>query len=130
MMENSTRKVRPKYLDLLRIALPVTGWVSIAHRVSGVALVILLPLSIYGLDTALSGPSGFARAQQWCNSFPGILLVFGGALALVHHVAAGLRFLLLDIHIGAELAQASRVARWILMADGIFFVLLSAWFLL
>ena len=129
-MESFTRKSRPKYLDLLRISLPVTGWVSIAHRVSGVGMIFLLPFFLYGLDTSLSGPPGFLRIRVWCSSFPGNLLVLAGLLALAHHVIAGLRFLLLDIHVGSELEQARRVAKAIIMADAVILVILANWLLL
>ena len=127
-MENATRKVRPKYLDLLRLTLPATGWVSIAHRISGVVLVLFIPLILYGLDVASTDPAGFVRVQLWCKSFPGNFFVFVGVLSLAHHLLAGARFLLLDAHIGAELAQARRVARMILLADGVFMVLYAALF--
>ena len=129
-MEIFTRKVRPKYLDLLRITLPVTGWVSIAHRVTGVGLIFSLPLFLYGLDVATSGEVGFARVQRWVDSFPGNLITLFGLLALGHHVIAGLRFLLLDIHIGATLDQARLVAKGILMADGVMLAVLAGWLLL
>jgi Succinate dehydrogenase/Fumarate reductase transmembrane subunit len=44
---------RPVYLDLRRIHLPITGWVSILHRVSGVLLFLALPLGTWALSVSL-----------------------------------------------------------------------------
>ena len=45
MASASAKKIRPKYLSLpailFQIRLPVPGWVSIPHRVSGALLVVI-----------------------------------------------------------------------------------------
>lgn len=40
-------KLRPVYLDLPNIRLPIPGIVSILHRISGVGLFIMLPFLLY-----------------------------------------------------------------------------------
>ncbi|MDR2030827.1 MAG: succinate dehydrogenase, cytochrome b556 subunit, partial [Azoarcus sp.] len=47
MMEATIRKQRPKYLNVVRIRLPLPGIVSILHRVSGAGLFLLLPFLLY-----------------------------------------------------------------------------------
>jgi len=49
-------KKRPKNLDLLHIHLPIGGFVSILHRVTGVLLVLALPLAFLLLQQSLQGP--------------------------------------------------------------------------
>ncbi len=109
---------RPVFLDLLRIRLPLPGWVSIGHRVSGAALLLALPLAVGLLGLSLSGPEGFAEARAILSSLParllGMLLLWG----LFHHLFAGIRFLLLDLHWGLPLAQA-RLTAWAALAAGL-----------
>ena len=50
---------RPVYLNLFRIHLPLAGWVSILHRVSGALLFLALPLRGVGLVGVLDRRSRF-----------------------------------------------------------------------
>lgn len=104
------RNARPVYLDLRRIRLPVTAWASLAHRVSGVFLFLALAPALYVLQKALEGPEGFATAAMWLSSPVGRVALILLAWSLAHHVFAGLRVLLLDLHIGVALPQARRSA--------------------
>jgi succinate dehydrogenase / fumarate reductase cytochrome b subunit len=100
----------PKYLDLLRIQMPVGAVLSIAHRISGVLLFLSLPLMVYLLGLSLRGAEGYAQALAWLGGLPVQLLLILLAWAVFHHLLAGIRHLLLDIHIGADLRQARRSA--------------------
>lgn len=100
----------PKHLDLLRIQMPVGAVLSIAHRVAGVLLFLALPFMVYLLGLSLQGPEGYARAQDWLASLPVRLLLVLLAWSLFHHLLAGIRHLLLDIHVGVDRQQARRSA--------------------
>jgi succinate dehydrogenase / fumarate reductase cytochrome b subunit len=107
-------KTRPKHLDLLRIRLPLPGWVSILHRVSGAAMFLLVPLLLWLLDNSLHSRSSFVRlqeliAQPWLK-----LILFGVAWAFFHHLFAGLRYLAMDLHWGVELKAARATSLWVL----------------
>ncbi|MFZ0790644.1 MAG: succinate dehydrogenase, cytochrome b556 subunit, partial [Chromatiaceae bacterium] len=58
----TTTRDRPIFLDLRRLKLPIGGWVSILHRLSGILLVLALPAGALLLHQALSGPDGFAAS--------------------------------------------------------------------
>ncbi len=91
---------RPVYLDLLRIHLPLAGWVSVLHRASGALLFLALPLAVWSLSVSLSGTDGFRR-MAGCFDMPlARLLLLLGIWALAHHGFAGLRHLALDLHWG------------------------------
>lgn len=106
---------RPKFLDLTAIRLPLPGFVSILHRVSGAGLFLSLPGLLFLLGTSLESPEGFARAGA-IAAHPLIKLVlFGLIWAYLHHFCAGMRFLLLDLHIGIE-KQAARRSSFIVLA--------------
>lgn len=120
------RDARPIHLDLLRIHLPLPGWVSILHRVSGALLFLALPLGVWALSVSLSGEAGFRRIAACAAGVPAKLLLVGLAWAFSHHLFAGLRHLALDAEYGTALAQARRSSLAVLIASGAL-TLLVAW---
>jgi len=117
---------RPVYLNLFRIHLPLAGWVSVLHRISGALLFVTIPLAVWGLSVSLSGEDGFRR-MTGCFSQPLprlILLLLVWALA--HHGFAGLRHLALDVHWGVSLRCARQSSIAVLLATGLV-TLLAAW---
>ena len=107
---------RPRFLNLLQIRMPVSGLVSILHRISGVFLVLLFPFLLYLLQLSLTSVDGFAHALAIVGSWPAQLL---GVLLLwlfAHHFFAGIRVLLIDLEWGSDLDTARRSARLVLVA--------------
>jgi succinate dehydrogenase cytochrome b subunit len=111
MSSAAAKKQRPKYLSLpailFQIRLPLPGWVSILHRVSGALL--LFPFAawlLYLLDVSLESEQGFAHIQEYLR----MPLAKVGLLVLIwaycHHFCAGVRYLLLDLNMGIELRPA------------------------
>jgi len=108
-LDRPTTKPRPVYLDLLRIRLPLPGIVSILHRVSGALLFLAgIPLLLLGLRASLASADAFARLSELLSQPLVKLVLIGLIWAYLHHFCAGIRFLLLDIHRGIELAPARR----------------------
>ncbi|MEJ2691796.1 MAG: succinate dehydrogenase, cytochrome b556 subunit [Candidatus Thiodiazotropha sp.] len=95
-------KPRPVFLNLMQIWLPVAGVMSIIHRASGVVMVLSIPLLVYLLDLSLSGAEGFDCATALFASLPVKLILFLFLWGLMHHLLAGIRYLLIDIEIGVE----------------------------
>lgn len=107
-------KKRPKYLNLIKIKLPIAGIASILHRVSGVGLFLMLPLLVWLLELSLRSPESFA-AMKVVAAHPLLKLILIGLLwALLHHFCMGIRILLIDIHVGVDKAQASASAKMVL----------------
>jgi len=108
MQNNKTQ--RPVYLNLLKIKLPVTGILSILHRISGVFMVLSLPFIVYLFDLSLNNQDDFQRVRDLL-SYPLLKLAMGIFLwLLLHHTLAGIRYLLLDLDIGVEKAAARKSA--------------------
>jgi succinate dehydrogenase / fumarate reductase cytochrome b subunit len=108
-------KPRPKHLDLFQIRLPLPGWVSILHRVSGAGLFLLLPLLLWMLDNSLHSRSSFNRFVDVISN-PGMKLVLLGVIwAFLHHLLAGIRYLAIDFHWGVELRAARATSMWVLV---------------
>lgn len=116
-METQTKK-RPVFLDLrvLSQALPIPGIVSILHRISGVVLFLLLPVLLALLAGSLSSGETFAQYKAWADNWFFKLILWAVLWAFTHHLFAGIRFLLLDAHIGVELKTARKSAKIVLIA--------------
>lgn len=107
-------KKRPKYLNLFEIKLPIAGFASILHRVSGFGLFLMLPLLIWLLELSLASRESFATLQSFIAHPLVKLLLIGLLWAFLHHFCMGIRILLIDIHVGVDKAQASNSAKMVL----------------
>jgi succinate dehydrogenase / fumarate reductase cytochrome b subunit len=110
MPELTIKKKRPLWYNLSPVNLPVPGMVSIFHRISGAALFIGLFWLLYLLELSLSSPSAFEKLRSVIAHPFGKLVLIGFAWAYLHHFCAGIRYLVLDLHIGDELATARKSA--------------------
>ena len=111
-------KPRPVYLDLPRIRLPLPGIVSILHRVSGALLFLVgIPLLLCGVSASLASPEAYAAMQGDASRIRSRSSCCSASLwAYLHHFCAGIRYLLLDMHRGIELAPARRSSAVVLVA--------------
>lgn len=107
-------KKRPVFLDLQQIKQPIPAIVSILHRISGVILFIMLPILLALLSGSLSSGETFESYRNFADSFFIKLILIGVLWALMHHLFAGVRFLLLDGHKGLDLQTARKTARIVL----------------
>jgi succinate dehydrogenase / fumarate reductase, cytochrome b subunit len=122
MSAAAAKKQRPKYLSLpailFQIRLPLPGWVSILHRISGALLVFpFAAWLLYLLDVSLRSEQGFSHARAYL----GMPLAKLGLLVLIwafcHHFCAGIRYLALDLNKGIELRAARISSAVVLVAS-------------
>ena len=120
-------KPRPKYYDLNLAHLPPPGLVSIFHRVSGALLFFpLLPIILYMLHVTLGSEEGFARWQEFFARPMVKLIALGAVWLYAHHFFAGIRYLLLDLHIGIE-KEPSRTSAKVVLVLGALATVFIAW---
>src|SRR5438270_6451732 len=111
-------KPRPVYLNLLQIRLPLPGIVSILHRISGAALFLIgIPLVLYALDRSLASSDAFASMKTLFGSPLAKVVLIGLAWAYLYHFCAGIRFLLLDVHIGDDLRPTRQSSVAVIVAS-------------
>jgi len=108
-------KQRPKHLDLPKIRLPLPGFVSILHRISGFGLFIMIGVILGLLSLSFESEVGYAQAVECLTGWLGKLFVIGILWAFTHHFFAGIRFLLLDLHVGTELGAARKSSAAVLI---------------
>jgi len=118
---------RPVYLNLLKIRLPITGIVSIAHRISGVLLFLAIPFAVYLLDLSIESEQSFARLIELLQQPSLVVLQMILLWSLVHHLIAGIRFLLIDAEVGIELAGARSGAWLVFITEALVILLVSGW---
>jgi succinate dehydrogenase / fumarate reductase cytochrome b subunit len=121
-MANATiRKPRPKYLSLsallFEIRLPLSGWVSILHRISGLLLFLAVVWLLFMLDRSLASEAGFEATRRYLGLWPVKLSLLVLVWAYCHHFCAGIRFLFLDLDRGADLATARRTSIVVLVGS-------------
>ena len=120
MSESAPKKPRPQFKNisvpeiLFASRLPLAGKVSILHRASGALLFLALPILIALFAMSFTTPEGFS-AMAVVTGNPIVKLIL---LALIwgylHHFCAGIRYLVLDLHIGMDKVSAQKSAGMVL----------------
>ena len=120
---------RPVSLSLspAKFSWPVTAMASIAHRISGVLLFLGVAYLFYLLDLALSSAAGFAEARVLLAAGLPKLVLLGVLAMLAYHLLAGVKHLLLDLHIGDSMATARRASWAVFALTALCILLLAAW---
>jgi len=99
-------KRRPKHLALHLIKLPLPGFVSILHRVSGLALFLGLPLLLLMLQYSLRSIVTYTELMDVLAHPLAKLVLLGLLWSFMHHFCAGLRYMAIDLHYLRSLKQA------------------------
>ena len=118
-------KDRPKHLALHLIKLPLPGFVSILHRISGLLLFLALPLMLLMLQYSLRSIETYTQLMSVLAHPLAQLLLLGLLWAFLHHLCAGLRYLAIDLHQVRNLAQARNSSQVVLAASLLLTVLLG-----
>ena len=116
-------KKHPVNLNLLSIKFPITAITSILHRLSGVFLFLLIPIILYIWSYSLTSSLHFANVQAWLGSWGVKILLWLLLAALIYHLVAGIRHLIMDLGYGESKTSGPRGARAVLIVSVILFVL-------
>jgi len=129
-VKTTARKSRPKYLNLqallFEIRLPLPGWISILHRISGALLFVALVWLLWMLDRSLASEAGFGKIKHYAGLWPVKLSLLALVWAYCHHFCAGIRYLFLDLDKGVDL-QSARSSSWIVLAASLVLTALLGW---
>lgn len=119
------KQQKPKFLNLFQISMPVTAIVSILHRLSGLLLAILLPVLIYGFYLSTQSKAQFQELISNVDTLGFRLILIVLIWTIIHHIFAGIRYLLIDIELGVSLPRA-RMSAWIANITAVIITLLFA----
>ncbi len=121
---------RPKryapWFNLNLANMPVPAWVSIFNRASGAGMFLLLFFVLYLLDRSLASPEGYASVKGLVSNWFVKLVLLGLLWAFLHHACAGVRYLLLDLDQGVDLAPARASAKAVFAVSLTLTVILAA----
>lgn len=118
---------RPINLDLTTIKFPPMAIASILHRVSGVVLFLLFPFILYYFDLSLRGTSSFAALRLTLESLSAKLMLWAFGAALIYHLLAGIRHLIMDAGYGEHLSAGRNSAIGVIIASVVLTLLLGFW---
>ena len=115
-------RTRPVYrnigvAELAKYRLPLPGIVSILHRISGGLLFLFLWLLLWLLQSSLS-PSVDVFRGLWTNPLVK-LVVFVLVWSVLHHICAGIRYLIMDVSHSATDLKPARQSSAIVLVVGI-----------
>lgn len=120
-------KKRPVNLDFRTIQLPITSYVSILHRVSGVVLFAAIAVFLWILDASLSSEESFNTVKECIGGTLCQLIIWASLAALAYHTVAGIRHLIMDFGFGETLEGGRLGAMIALVVAAILIVLAGVW---
>ena len=118
---------RPVNLDLRTIKLPITAYTSILHRISGIILFFGIAIMLYGLEQSLASEESFVQLQACLASPLAKLVIWGLLSALLYHLAAGVRHLIMDAGVGESLEGGKLGSKIVLIVSVLLILLAGVW---
>ena len=114
-MSDDVKKSRPEFrnihiFDLMNYRMPLASVISILHRVSGLLLFLLLPFILYILDKSLLSENSFDDLKGVASKWFVKLIILAMSWAYLHHFCAGIRHLVMDVHVGLDKDSARKSA--------------------
>ena len=116
-MADMQQRKRPKNLNLFTIRLPVNAIISILHRMSGMALFLVLPALLWALSQSVQSEASYTALASMLQHWLAKLSVIALSCAFFHHFYAGIRHLAMDVHWMTSLQKARLSSRLVLCLD-------------
>ncbi|MEG5263602.1 succinate dehydrogenase, cytochrome b556 subunit [Pseudomonas sp. JDS28PS106] len=126
-MKKAVKSQRPVNLDLRTIKLPVTAYTSILHRISGVILFVGIAIMLYAMDKSLASEEGFGDVKAYLTSPLAKLVIWGLLSALLYHLVAGVRHLIMDTGIGETLEGGKLGSKIVIAVSVVMIILAGVW---
>ena len=118
---------RPVNLNLGSMSYPPMAIGSILHRISGLVLFLLLPMMLYFLGLSLQSADSFVNLQTMLTTTCHKVLLWLFSAALIYHVLAGIRHMLMDMGFGERINVGRQSAIAVIVLAIILTVFLGVW---
>jgi succinate dehydrogenase / fumarate reductase, cytochrome b subunit len=118
---------RPVNLDLTTIKFPVPALASITHRIAGIALFVAIPILLWLLDRSLASPESFAQTKELLAAPLAKLVIWAILAAVLYHLVAGIKHLIMDWGIGETLEGGRRAAILGFVVAAVLIILAGVW---
>ncbi|MBC7857254.1 MAG: succinate dehydrogenase, cytochrome b556 subunit [Burkholderiaceae bacterium] len=114
------KKERPEFRNihvtqLSNYRLPLAGVVSILHRISGLLMFALLPFALYLMELSIRSEISFVYFQGIAANPLVKLILLALVWGYMQHFCAGVRHLVMDLHIGLDKDSARKSAATVLL---------------
>jgi len=121
------KKQRPVNLDLTTIKQHSAAVISITHRVAGVIMVFAIGILLWALALSLSSADGFAQIKAMLDGMFFKFIMLGICAALIFHLLAGLRHLMMDLGHFEELESGNISAKFSIALWLVLTVVVGVW---
>ena len=121
---------RPVNLDLGTIRLPITSYVSILHRVSGVVLFFAVALFLWMLESSLASEQRFNDLGALLRNPVCQFIIWGSLAALAYHAVAGIRHLIMDFGVGEDSFASGHKSPWAAVVTAIVVIGFITWWII
>lgn len=119
---------RPININPLSVQIPIGALVSITHRLSGILVFLLIPMVLWAMQLSFESEQSFEQMKAVFD-IPLLKMVTWIFLAaLLYHLVAGLRHLLMDVHMGDSL-RAGRLSAKIVIIVSLLLAIEAAYWL-
>lgn len=121
-MYTTVKDNRPVNLDIGTIKLPITSYVSILHRASGVFIFVGFALLVWMLEASLASEASFNELKEYMMAPLAKFVIWTIIAGLIYHTVVGVKHLIMDMGFGETLeggvlgAQISLVVSAVLIA--------------
>jgi len=106
---------------------PITALSSILHRVTGVLLFLAVPCSLWVLEMSLSSQAHFEQVRAMLNGGLAKFLLWFVLAALVYHIIAGIKHLLMDAGFGETLEGGALASKLVIILGVVSAAGLGVW---
>lgn len=120
-------KKRPVNIDLTTLRFPIMAIASILHRLSGIILFLCLPFLLYCLDRSLRSSFMFSKTVNLLHNFSLKVLIWLFLSALIYHVLAGIRHLIMDLGFAENVNKGRLTAVVVMSTSLILAILVGIW---
>ena len=120
-------KKRPVNLKLGSLKYPPMAIASILHRISGVILFLLLPIMLFIFGQSVQSEASYAQIKTLLSHSCYKLVLWAFGAALIYHVLAGIRHMIMDLGFGEQLSAGRRTAVLVIVLALILTIFLGFW---
>jgi succinate dehydrogenase / fumarate reductase cytochrome b subunit len=118
---------RPVNLDFTTFKLPLPAITSITHRITGCSIFFGVAILLYLLDTSLQSEEGFNQVASLMDSVLAKLIVWLLVSALLYHLFAGIKHLIMDLGVGETIEGGLLGARIVIVLSAVAMVIAGVW---
>lgn len=111
--------------QLMNYRLPLAGVVSILHRISGLLMFLLLPFILYLLEQSVTSETTFDYFKGIISNWFVKLVILVLVWAYLQHFCAGIRHLVMDMHVGLDKDSARKSAATVLFVSLLLTILIA-----